>query len=125
MASLLLFVYGTLKRGRRNHHLLADQEFLSEAQTLPRYRLVDTGSYPCLVEDHKSGVAVSGELWRVEDHCLTRLDTLEKVPYLFDRREVGLAGVAGPAFTYLYQQDISRFEDCGDSWPRGHAERRR
>jgi gamma-glutamylcyclotransferase (GGCT)/AIG2-like uncharacterized protein YtfP len=125
MASLLLFVYGTLKRGCRNHDLLADQEFLGEVQTLPRYRLFDTGSYPCLVEDQTRGIAISGELWRVEELCLPRLDCLEEVPHLFDRREVALLAVAGPSFTYVYQQDITHLKDCGGIWPRGHADRRR
>ena len=45
MASLNLFVYGTLKRGFRNHRLLERQQFIREAVTLPRYRLFDRGAY--------------------------------------------------------------------------------
>jgi len=62
MAQTLLFVYGSLQRGCRNHHLLAGQEFLHIARTVPRYRLYDRGSYPCLVEEPEHGVAVQGEV---------------------------------------------------------------
>jgi gamma-glutamylcyclotransferase (GGCT)/AIG2-like uncharacterized protein YtfP len=57
-----LFVYGTLKRGQRNHRLIADQRFLGEATTEPRYRVFDLGPYPGLVIDETNGVAVLGEL---------------------------------------------------------------
>src|SRR5262249_53161627 len=73
----LLFLYGTLKRGCRNHHLVAGQEFLGPARTLPRYRLYDSGLYPCLVEDTMQGCAIAGELWRVEADALERLDEFE------------------------------------------------
>ena len=115
--STTVFVYGTLKRGGRNHHLLAGQEFLGEARTLPRYRLYDKGPYPCLVEEPGHGRAVEGELWRVDEPTLARLDRLEGAPNLFDRRAVSLEGFTGPVVTYVYQGDVSRMKDGGPRWP--------
>jgi len=34
-----IFVYGTLKRGGRNHHFMAGQQFVGEARTAPGYTL--------------------------------------------------------------------------------------
>src|SRR5215471_201591 len=59
----IVFVYGTLKRGERNHRLLADQEFLGAAVTVPRYRVFDLGPYPGLVRDDATGLAVRAELF--------------------------------------------------------------
>jgi gamma-glutamylaminecyclotransferase len=88
----LLFVYGTLRRGERNHRLLADQQFVADAETEPAYRKLDLGSHPGLVAGTD---VVPGELWRVNDCCLAELDEFEEVPTLFDRRPVRVVGWAG------------------------------
>ncbi len=117
MPKMNLFVYGTLKRGQRNHRLLAAQELVGPARTLPRYRLYDTGSYPCLVEDARNGVAVAGEIWRVDESCLPSLDRLEGAPMLFRRVEIAVEGFAEPVAAYLYNGNVSSFADCGAAWP--------
>jgi gamma-glutamylcyclotransferase (GGCT)/AIG2-like uncharacterized protein YtfP len=116
MAKTTIFVYGTLKRGFSNHSLLAGQEFAGEAQTLPSYRLYHNGSHPCLVDDQEQGVAVQGELWRVDEGFLAKLDEFEEVPHTFVRRLVAIAGYAGPVFAYFYQGDVSALQDCGSCW---------
>ena len=122
MARTLLFVYGTLKRGQRNHARLAGQEFVGEAQTLPRYRLYDRGRYPCLVEVGQAGVAVRGEVWRVDEADLACLDEFEGAPTLFRRRVLALPGFAEPVETYYYQRPVHRLPDCGTCWPRSSPE---
>ena len=118
MAKITLFVYGTLKRGCQQNHLLAGQEFVDEAHTPSYYRLFYTGAYPCLVEDRLQGVAVHGELWRVDHATLTQLDSYEDVPRTFIRQEIEIAGRSAPVFAYFYQGDVSALEDLGDRWPR-------
>jgi gamma-glutamylaminecyclotransferase len=112
-----LFVYGTLKRGGRNHNLLAGQRFLGEVRTATRYRLYDRGPHPCLVEDPDHGRAIHGELWEVTPQVVELLDEFEEIPYPFDRRPVALAPPDAAAFTYLYQGDVSTLPDCGAAWP--------
>ena len=102
MAKVLLFVYGTLKRGGRGHHLLADEEFLGETHTLPLYRLYDCGDYPGLVRDIKRGVPIQGEVWRVSEAVVHRLDKYEEVPRLFRRAAIVLAGWTEPVMGYFY-----------------------
>ena len=122
MPKIALFVYGTLKRGGRSNHFLANQEFLGEAETLPLYRLYDHGDHPCLVEDREHGVAVRGELWLVDEATLPSLDAYEEVPSWFMRDEIGVARQTTPIWAYLYQGDVSGLEDCGTNWPNGAPE---
>lgn len=121
----LLFLYGTLKRGQRNHFRMAGQECLGPARTLPHYHLYDCGPYPGLVEDRQKGLSIAGELWRVDDDALRRLDEFEGAPLPdrpnadpeFVRDLVEVDGQAGPIFAYYYRRDVSSLRDCGECWP--------
>jgi gamma-glutamylcyclotransferase (GGCT)/AIG2-like uncharacterized protein YtfP len=110
-----LFVYGTLKRGERNHGLLAGQYLVGEAVTEPCFRLLDCGAYPALIESEQ-GLAIRGEVYRVDENTLRQLDVLEEAPHLFRLLPVQVRGFAGTILAYLYQQDVSRFRDCGENW---------
>ena len=122
IAMTLLFLYGTLKRGHRNHHFMAGQQFLGPARTLPRYRLYNVGPHPALVEDSANGIVVVGELWQVDDAALARLDAFEGAPQgpaedaEFVRRPIEVAGQAGPVSGYFYCRDVSGLKDIGDRW---------
>jgi gamma-glutamylaminecyclotransferase len=117
LSKTILFLYGTLKRGHKNHYLLSGQRSLGEAATEPRYRLYDLGPYPGLVEGAASGLAVTGELWEVDAVCLANLDEFEGVPALYVREQVAMQGVAGPVQTYLYNRAIPSGTRSGSSWP--------
>jgi gamma-glutamylcyclotransferase (GGCT)/AIG2-like uncharacterized protein YtfP len=115
MAQTTLFVYGTLKRGMSHHHRLAGQEFLGAVQTLPRYRLYACGWHPGLVEVGEDGVAVQGELWRVDERTLAELDRFEG-DELFERRPIAVAHSAEEVLAYFYRGDVRQLQDCGTSW---------
>jgi gamma-glutamylcyclotransferase (GGCT)/AIG2-like uncharacterized protein YtfP len=119
--SFLLFVYGTLMRGGVRHHLLADQRFLGETRTLPRYGLFDLGAYPGMVRRDAGGMAVSGELYEVAVSRIPQLDAEEGAPNLFRREPVNVEGNDGPVFAYLYQRSVEGASPCpGGRWvPRG------
>jgi gamma-glutamylaminecyclotransferase len=74
----LVFVYGTLKRGRENHRYLREQEFVAEARTAPEFRLYNMGGYPGMVW-HREGLSIQGEIWSVDEATLARLDVLEDI----------------------------------------------
>ncbi len=118
MAKIIVFVYGTLKRGQRNHCLLQDEEFLGQARTLPRYRLYDCGRYPALVHDPVNGVALFGEVWRVGDEVLRRMDAYEGAPELYSRQEILLDSFDPPVEAYFFNGDVAGLKDCGGQWPR-------
>lgn len=121
MGRTIIFVYGTLKRGLRNNRLIADQEFLGEALTEPRYRVIDLGPHPGLVADGANGLAVRGELWSVSDCCLAELDEFEEVPGPFIRGEVQIAGRQESAQAYIWNRPIPEGAATGSEWPFDNA----
>ncbi len=112
---MLLFVYGTLKRGQRNHHLLAGQRFVRSVATAPGFCLYDLGPYPALVPDADGG-PVRGELFAVSGSATAELDDFEGVPDLFDRRRVALDD-GTTAWIYVYLRPIPDGTPSGDEWP--------
>jgi gamma-glutamylcyclotransferase (GGCT)/AIG2-like uncharacterized protein YtfP len=94
MASVRLFVYGSLKRGGRHHDELEGATFVGEATTLPGYRLVALGEYLALVgpigpigpiapapEAAAEAASVAGELYETTETKLSALDAFEGDAY--------------------------------------------
>jgi gamma-glutamylaminecyclotransferase len=114
-----LFVYGTLKRGCKNHHHLVGQ-YVGEARTTPGYRLHDLGDYPGMVADATDTDGVTGEIWSVDDAALAHLDDFEGVDEgLYLRERVTLAGGAfadADVHTYLYARSVADRPALGATW---------
>jgi gamma-glutamylaminecyclotransferase len=83
----LVFVYGTLRQGERNHGLLetAKAPFLGPA-ILPQATLYTHGDIPFIVSSSTGGVV--GEVYQVDKKLLKRLDWLEQHPDLYRRKLV-------------------------------------
>jgi gamma-glutamylcyclotransferase (GGCT)/AIG2-like uncharacterized protein YtfP len=76
--SVDLFVNGTLMRGLALHANLAGAEFLEACETAPRYRVYSIGDiHPGMFEVAQGGVAVAGELYRVPDDVIQRVEAGE------------------------------------------------
>ena len=103
---LLLFIYGTLKRGERNHHALVNAHYLNKSCTSPDYLLVDLGTYPGMVEKPQEGFSVQGELFEIPYKLIIELDKIEDAPFLFNLEPITLAN-GSKAFAYLYKQSIA------------------
>jgi len=112
-----LFVYGTLKRGCCNHGTMRGAEFVGEAATEPAYLLVNCGAYPGLVRagNGQAGMAIRGELYRVDEELLAALDRFEGVPVEYVRETIRLAN-GTEAETYFYALPVSGLEVCGAEW---------
>lgn len=116
MASLhKVFVYGTLMRGERNHHLLNGDgaEFICETQTASAaFQMVVNPSssspdrYTPSVYRIADGFHIAGELYRVNDDVLRHLDDLEQVGVNYDREEIDLQN-RSRAWMYL-KRDTSQ-----------------
>ena len=114
-----VFVYGTLKRGGRNHRHLAGQQFLGDAVTPPVFTLFSLGRYPGMVRAPGDTAGVTGELWSVDDACLGALDKLEGVAEgLYERVTCTLAPPFAdePVETYLYLRDLTGRNHIGPEW---------
>ena len=113
----VLFVYGTLKRGERNHRLIADQRFLGPAVSAPKYRVLDLGPHPGLIPDANEGLSIAGELWDVSNCTLEELDDFEGLPDLFDRRVIELIGESQSVQAYFWVRAIPKGVASGARWP--------
>jgi gamma-glutamylcyclotransferase (GGCT)/AIG2-like uncharacterized protein YtfP len=114
-----VFVYGTLKRGCRNHHFLAGQHFLGEGRTPPGFTLHSFGDYPGMVRSTGAGHYVAGEVWAVDAACLESLDELEGVAEgLYERVSITLAPPFAdkPVETYLYLKSLDGRAAIGAVW---------
>ncbi|NAW33329.1 gamma-glutamylcyclotransferase family protein [Halomonas alimentaria] len=106
----LVAVYGTLKRGLRNHHWLDGAGFMG-SDRLADVTLYDLGPFPGAKLESSHGVEI--EVFEVEVRLLTGLDQLEDYrPHqprqgLYDRAVHPTA--FGPAWLYLYNPDVTGF----------------
>lgn len=82
MTRTLMFVYGTLLRGERNHALLERATFVREASTRPEFELLDLGEHPAMI---RGEAIVRGELWSVDATTLAALEELEGAPDYYHR----------------------------------------
>lgn len=100
-----MFIYGTLRRGGRAHHLMEGAEFLTNGSILGR--IVHVDQYPGLI--FSDAQRVKGELYRVSDALIHELDRYEgchESPphYLREEIEVLLEnGEVRSAQVYVFQ----------------------
>ena len=83
-----IFVYGTLRRGGSNHHLLAGIDPERTLRTPPLFTLLDLGTYPGMLGSGTT--AVLGEVYRVDAAILRALDHLEEEGHRYHRRAIPL-----------------------------------
>lgn len=121
---MIVFVYGSLKRGYALNHLLEGQRFLGTARTRPLYRIFDLGSYPGLV-DWPDGLSIHGELYGIDEPCLGRLDDAEGVAEgLYARRPISLEPSTLPESVsrdviiqaWFWLHSVLGKADCGKRW---------
>lgn len=85
-----VFVYGTLKRGHHNHHVLGHSEFAGDGELYGSFFDMYDGGFPYLIHrpEGSRGGFVTGEIYYVTDkNVMDALDRLEGVPHLYRRIE--------------------------------------
>jgi gamma-glutamylaminecyclotransferase len=104
---MFIFVYGTLKRGFPNSHMLNSSKFIEE-RCVRGLKMVNLGWYPgCVVSSNDD--KVHGEVYEVTEEIINKLDRLEGVPFLYRRYEIekGLQ-------TYIYNKSVEEREVIED-----------
>lgn len=77
---IIVFVYGSLKKGYYNHHYLSGSKYLGEA-ILNDYGLIDLGRYPGIIA--QKGCDVEGELYEINAETKAKIDELEEEGSLY------------------------------------------
>ncbi len=88
----LVFVYGTLLRGERNHSLLFGSRFIGDGYTTRDFELVDLGDFPAMIpaDEDSQGCSIYGEIYAVDHSILEILDEIEDHPSFYRRTPVQL-----------------------------------
>lgn len=110
-----LFVYGTLRRGEANHHLLLRATYVREAVTPPAYTLFACDGHPAMGDGGTTTVV--GEVFDVDDATLATIDRLEDHPTWYRRQLIVLAD-GDSAWAYLLPPHFTegRARIAGGDW---------
>ncbi len=104
--SELLFIYGSLKKGFDNHHLLSKHtKRLGKAITVGKFGMFEDsfGNYPYLVPIPK--MRIHGELYLIERReLLEKLDLFEGVPEYYERKKILVKSHRGTQRAFVYIQ---------------------
>jgi gamma-glutamylcyclotransferase (GGCT)/AIG2-like uncharacterized protein YtfP len=112
---LRLFVYGSLRRGERNHAFLQGARYLGRTTTLPRYTLRHSGMTPGLAANGEQ--AVAGELYELDAVHLARLDRLGGALYV--RGAVDLADGSSAEAYFMPESHVRCYpEVASGDWAR-------
>jgi len=73
-----VFVYGSLKTGFGNNHILQvkGSSFVAD-DVINGFDMYAMGGFPGIVVNPSAGKGISGEVWKVDDEVLQRLNSLE------------------------------------------------
>ena len=96
---MLVFVYGTLMKGRWNHNFLLNEKFIGQGSVL-NYGLYNVSSFPGVIR--KDGAKVLGELYDVSEKTLEKLDILEGEGSMYLRRAVMVETEQSQVEAYIY-----------------------
>merc|ERR1712037_93131 len=119
LKEMLIFVYGTLKRGFSNYHEMEKLEgkiFISEAKTVKKFPLVVATEcgIPALLKVPGSA-RVTGELWEIPERWIQQVDDFEAHPELYtrlneevERKDTGAIVSAGIYFIEQPNEELLR-----------------
>jgi len=93
MEEELYFVYGTLKKGMKNHGVLERLKptFIYPVETIEKYPMFDLGNgFPYIQDTKGTGLIIQGELYSMKVKHRDTLDYFEGVPSLYKRGKVNV-----------------------------------
>lgn len=109
----LLFVYGTMKSGFRNHARLGDSVFVGEFDTEDRFvmktKITKSGELAPVLLLHPGRHIIRGELYLVDGPTLEVIDRAECHPMVYRRQNVWVRNY--PALAQVYAFGYYRPDD--------------
>jgi len=117
----LLFVYGSLKKGFDNHHVLQEgSQYLGPAITADKFGMFRDNRANCPYIISVPIMQIHGELYAIESTDLwKKLDEFEGVPDYYDRKTITVIfdGKTYDAFVYFQPHtDIPEDQDPLEEW---------
>lgn len=109
----IIAVYGTLRRGHHNHHLIRNAMFLGEGTTANEYKMICRGIPFVRPEANQGGHRITVELYALDKETLARVDSLEGHPDSYKRSPTTIYldnGLTAEAELYFHD----RVEDSGN-----------
>jgi len=100
----LVFVYGTLRNGHSNHHLLKEAYCYGIGSTENCFAMYLISGYP-YVTSSEPRYPIVGELYAVDDDTLHTLDRMEGHPRYYERRETTVVVGDGRHVAWMYFRD--------------------
>jgi len=98
---MLVFIYGTLKRGCFNHDLIKKEDFICEVETSYKYPMYQLGQpFPYLQNTPGMGEFIQGELYEINSASMPQLDFFEGVPDLYHREKILVKKIGGEKTEY-------------------------
>ena len=108
IVSMLLFVYGSLRKGFPNHYLVEDSPYIGEFTTVEKYLMVGTKSksFPYILYE-KYAIAdqatkIIGEVYDISEDTLKKIDQLEGHPDTYLRLRVCITNGNDFIFSSIY-----------------------
>jgi gamma-glutamylcyclotransferase (GGCT)/AIG2-like uncharacterized protein YtfP len=105
---MLLFVYGSLKKGFCNYHYMKNAKFLNKCRTKDKFTMFNLGEYPAISEE--PSYQIEGELYEIADddlQTLQNIDELEQYPDFYDKKIIQLDSEEF-AMVYYIRENIIR-----------------
>ena len=99
-----IFVYGSLKKGKKLNYFLKNAIFKYKAKTIKKYPLILSKSkwYPYLLDIPNKGYFIEGEVYEIDYSTLKNLDRLEEVPFYYKRKKILLKANNNTINAYTY-----------------------
>ncbi|MFA7405829.1 MAG: gamma-glutamylcyclotransferase family protein [Pelobacteraceae bacterium] len=100
----LVFVYGTLRKGHSNNHLLKDAYCYGTGSTEAGYTMYLISGFP-YVTSSESRYPIVGELYAVDDDTLNSLDRMEGHPRYYERKQTTVIVEGERHVAWMYFRD--------------------
>ncbi|WP_406657529.1 gamma-glutamylcyclotransferase family protein [Methanolobus sp. ZRKC2] len=106
---MYVFVYGSLKRGFSNHHLMESSKFICSTRTLEKFAMIDLDSFPGVIKEKKVS-PIHGEVYDLDTNTLEQIDAYEGKWYSREDVELEAGLTAQMYFLVKYPRDTENLQ---------------